>query len=111
VTGCINSTVYGFDENDQGGQFDVRYPNGALCTHGGYGASFIEQYVSLILVTSYGLSSSYLESNRRHHVSAFDAVPRQTTKRTAIATKTALDVLLLFRGLMTFRILECRVHE
>jgi hypothetical protein len=34
-----------FAQNDAGGQMDVRFPNGAKCTFGGYGASFIEQSV------------------------------------------------------------------
>ena len=33
------------DPSDEGGQFDIRFPNGAQCDFGGYGASFIEQYV------------------------------------------------------------------
>ncbi|KAF8469258.1 hypothetical protein DFH94DRAFT_774092 [Russula ochroleuca] len=42
VTGCIDSTKFQLDPNDAGGQFDVRYPNGAQCTFGGRRASFIE---------------------------------------------------------------------
>ncbi|KAG5639063.1 hypothetical protein H0H81_007321 [Sphagnurus paluster] len=42
VTGCIDPTKFHLDPTDGGGQFDVRYPNGAQCTYGGYGASFIE---------------------------------------------------------------------
>ncbi|KAG6888860.1 hypothetical protein C0995_005281 [Termitomyces sp. Mi166 len=42
VTGCLNPTKFHLDPSDDGGQFDVRYPNGAQCTYGGYGASFIE---------------------------------------------------------------------
>ncbi|KZT18668.1 hypothetical protein NEOLEDRAFT_1079537 [Neolentinus lepideus HHB14362 ss-1] len=42
VTGCMDSSKYPFAHNDDGGQFDVRFPNGAQCTLGGYGASFIE---------------------------------------------------------------------
>ncbi|KAG5732862.1 hypothetical protein E4T56_gene7979 [Termitomyces sp. T112] len=42
VTGCLNPTKFHLDPSDEGGQFDVRYPNGAQCTFGGYGASFIE---------------------------------------------------------------------
>jgi hypothetical protein len=30
------------DPNDTGGQLDVRFPNGAHCTFGGVGKSFIE---------------------------------------------------------------------
>ncbi|KAN0093429.1 hypothetical protein V8E55_004213 [Tylopilus felleus] len=43
ITGCMDSSKFPFADNDDGGQFDVRYPNGAQCTFGGYGASFIEQ--------------------------------------------------------------------
>ncbi|KAF9460160.1 hypothetical protein BDZ94DRAFT_1324242 [Collybia nuda] len=43
VTGCINRSKFSMSESDDGGQFDVRYPNGAQCTFGGYGASFIQQ--------------------------------------------------------------------
>ncbi|TFK46553.1 hypothetical protein OE88DRAFT_1610507, partial [Heliocybe sulcata] len=43
VTGCLDSSKYPFASSDDGGQFDVRFPNGAQCTTGGYGASFIEQ--------------------------------------------------------------------
>ncbi|KAH7920765.1 hypothetical protein BV22DRAFT_1097634 [Leucogyrophana mollusca] len=43
VTGCFDSSKFHFAPNDDGGQFDVRFPNGAQCTFGGYGASFIEQ--------------------------------------------------------------------
>ncbi|KAG6856974.1 hypothetical protein H0H87_011363 [Tephrocybe sp. NHM501043] len=42
VTGCMDPSKFHLDPNDAGGQFDVRYPNGAQCTFGGYGASFIE---------------------------------------------------------------------
>ncbi|KAK7451780.1 hypothetical protein VKT23_012459 [Stygiomarasmius scandens] len=44
VTGCIDSSKNpNLDPSDGGGQMDVRFPNGALCTFGGYGSSFIEQ--------------------------------------------------------------------
>ncbi|KDQ51181.1 hypothetical protein JAAARDRAFT_62755 [Jaapia argillacea MUCL 33604] len=43
VTGCMDSSKYPFASGDDGGQFDVRFPNGAQCTFGGYGASFIQQ--------------------------------------------------------------------
>ncbi|RDB14970.1 hypothetical protein Hypma_016177 [Hypsizygus marmoreus] len=44
VTGCIDPSKFpNIDPKDAGGQFDVRFPNGAQCTFGGYGASFIEQ--------------------------------------------------------------------
>ncbi|KAF8656411.1 hypothetical protein AX16_002555 [Volvariella volvacea WC 439] len=43
VTGCMDPSKAGMSTSDGGGQFDVRYPNGAQCTFGGYGASFIEQ--------------------------------------------------------------------
>lgn len=42
VTGCIDSTKFHLDPSDAGGQFDVRFPNGAQCTFGGRRASFIE---------------------------------------------------------------------
>lgn len=45
ITGCLNPSLFHFAPNDKGGQFDVRFPNGAQCTYGGYGASFIELYV------------------------------------------------------------------
>ncbi|KAK0203665.1 hypothetical protein DFS33DRAFT_1333051 [Desarmillaria ectypa] len=43
ITGCMNPSEMSMSSLDDGGQFDVRYPNGAQCTFGGYGASFIEQ--------------------------------------------------------------------
>ncbi|EMD32258.1 hypothetical protein CERSUDRAFT_126920, partial [Gelatoporia subvermispora B] len=43
VTGCLDTSKSDLDPSDDGGQFDVRFPNGAQCTFGGYGASFIEQ--------------------------------------------------------------------
>ncbi|KAI0063809.1 hypothetical protein BV25DRAFT_1914881 [Artomyces pyxidatus] len=42
VTGCLDANKFHLDPSDKGGQFDVRFPNGAQCTFGGYGASFIE---------------------------------------------------------------------
>ena len=45
VTGCLDVAHSHLDPSDSGGQFDVRFPNGAKCTFGGYGASFIEQFV------------------------------------------------------------------
>lgn len=42
VTGCLDPTKSLLDPSDTGGQMDVRFPNGAQCTFGGYGASFIE---------------------------------------------------------------------
>jgi len=43
VTGCINPSAMSLNTDDRGGQYDVRFPNGAQCTFGGYGKSFIEQ--------------------------------------------------------------------
>ncbi|TFK70758.1 hypothetical protein BDN72DRAFT_766053 [Pluteus cervinus] len=43
VTGCIDPSKAGLSSQDSGGQYDVRFPNGAQCTFGGYGASFIQQ--------------------------------------------------------------------
>ncbi|KIY49026.1 hypothetical protein FISHEDRAFT_73040 [Fistulina hepatica ATCC 64428] len=43
VTGCLNPALSTLLPSDDGGQFDVRFPDGAQCTFGGYGASFIEQ--------------------------------------------------------------------
>ncbi|KAL5514618.1 hypothetical protein ACEPAG_1934 [Sanghuangporus baumii] len=43
VTGCIDPSKSTLSTSDDGGQFDVRFPNGAQCAFGGYGASFIEQ--------------------------------------------------------------------
>ncbi|PBK89966.1 hypothetical protein ARMGADRAFT_1167292 [Armillaria gallica] len=43
ITGCMDPSKMSMSSKDDGGQFDVRYPNGAQCTLGGYGASFIEQ--------------------------------------------------------------------
>ncbi|KZV74275.1 hypothetical protein PENSPDRAFT_573217 [Peniophora sp. CONT] len=42
VTGCIDPSKSTLDPSDAGGQMDVRFPNGAQCTFGGFGASFIE---------------------------------------------------------------------
>ncbi|KAG9308205.1 hypothetical protein JVU11DRAFT_12218 [Chiua virens] len=42
ITGCMDTSTFPFASNDDGGQFDTRFPNGAQCTFGGYGASFIE---------------------------------------------------------------------
>lgn len=47
VTGCLDPTHSLLSPSDDGGQFDVRFPNGAQCTFGGYAASFIEQSVLL----------------------------------------------------------------
>ncbi|THH18185.1 hypothetical protein EW146_g2756 [Bondarzewia mesenterica] len=52
ITGCLDSTKFQLDPQDAGGQFDVRFPNGAQCSFGGYGASFIELYVSLRITRS-----------------------------------------------------------
>lgn len=43
ITGCLDPGKFHFAQDDAGGQMDVRFPNGAKCTFGGYGASFIEQ--------------------------------------------------------------------
>ncbi|KAG1823739.1 uncharacterized protein BJ212DRAFT_1326335 [Suillus subaureus] len=43
ITGCLDSGKFHFAQDDAGGQMDVRFPNGAKCAFGGYGASFIEQ--------------------------------------------------------------------
>lgn len=43
ITGCLDPSKFPFAQDDAGGQMDVRFPNGAKCTFGGYGASFIEQ--------------------------------------------------------------------
>ncbi|RPD60303.1 hypothetical protein L226DRAFT_272877 [Lentinus tigrinus ALCF2SS1-7] len=42
VTGCLDVSKSSLDPSDTGGQLDVRFPNGAQCTFGGYGASFIQ---------------------------------------------------------------------
>ena len=42
VTGCIDPSKSTLNPSDEGGQMDVRFPNGAQCTFGGYAASFIE---------------------------------------------------------------------
>ncbi|KAI0687575.1 hypothetical protein C8Q76DRAFT_803516 [Earliella scabrosa] len=42
VTGCLDTSKSTLDPTDEGGQFDVRYPDGAQCSFGGYGASFIQ---------------------------------------------------------------------
>ncbi|KAH9061748.1 alpha/beta-hydrolase [Lactarius deliciosus] len=42
VTGCLDSSKMNLDPNDTGGQLDTRFPNGARCTFGEDGASFIE---------------------------------------------------------------------
>ncbi|KAG2156953.1 uncharacterized protein EDB93DRAFT_878165 [Suillus bovinus] len=43
ITGCLDPGKFHFAQDDAGGQMDSRFPNGAKCTFGGYGASFIEQ--------------------------------------------------------------------
>ncbi|KAG1731557.1 hypothetical protein EDB19DRAFT_1640768 [Suillus lakei] len=43
ITGCLDPSKFHFAQDDAGGQMDVRFPNGAQCAFGGYGASFIEQ--------------------------------------------------------------------
>ncbi|KAF8577360.1 hypothetical protein K439DRAFT_1418292 [Ramaria rubella] len=43
VTGCIDPSKSNLSADDGGGQYDVRFPQGAQCSFGGYGASFIEQ--------------------------------------------------------------------
>lgn len=45
VTGCIDPSKMSLAPDDDGGQFDVRFPNGAQCVYGGYAASFIQQLV------------------------------------------------------------------
>ncbi|KAH8985763.1 hypothetical protein EDB86DRAFT_2809999 [Lactarius hatsudake] len=42
VTGCLDPSKMSMDPNDTGGQLDTRFPNGARCTFGEDGASFIE---------------------------------------------------------------------
>ncbi|KAI0641410.1 hypothetical protein C8Q79DRAFT_990724 [Trametes meyenii] len=42
VTGCLDVGKSSLDSSDTGGQFDVRFPNGAQCSFGGYGASFVQ---------------------------------------------------------------------
>ncbi|KAJ7584623.1 hypothetical protein C8J56DRAFT_1166652 [Mycena floridula] len=42
ATGCLKSDNGYVDPKDDGGQYDIRYPDGAQCTFGGYGASFIQ---------------------------------------------------------------------
>ncbi|KAI0248000.1 hypothetical protein BJV78DRAFT_1240972 [Lactifluus subvellereus] len=42
VTGCLDASKFQLDPSDTGGQLDVRFPNGAQCTFGGQGASFIQ---------------------------------------------------------------------
>ncbi|KAF7791717.1 hypothetical protein EIP86_002741 [Pleurotus ostreatoroseus] len=46
VTGCLDPSKSSLDPADDGGQFDVRFPQGAQCAFGGFGASFIEQCLS-----------------------------------------------------------------
>lgn len=48
ITGCLDPSKLPLSPTDDGGQFDVRFPDGAQCTFGGYGASFIEQYVLMM---------------------------------------------------------------
>lgn len=48
ITGCLDLSKLPLSPTDDGGQFDVRFPDGAQCTFGEYGASFIEQYVPLM---------------------------------------------------------------
>ncbi|KIY71045.1 hypothetical protein CYLTODRAFT_435415 [Cylindrobasidium torrendii FP15055 ss-10] len=44
ITGCIDNTQWtsNIQPGDEGGQNDVRYPQGAKCEFGGYAASFIQ---------------------------------------------------------------------
>ena len=51
VTGCIDPSHSTLDPSDDGGQLDVRFPDGAQCTFGGYGASFIELCVYYFAVS------------------------------------------------------------
>ena len=69
MTGCIDPSKSTLDPADAGGQLDVRFPNGAQCTFGGYGASFIELCVSA--VTSIALPAPYVLSNPRSVRSPF----------------------------------------
>lgn len=70
VTGCLDASKSSLDPSDTGGQFDVRFPNGAQCAYGGYGASFIQLYVyvscfssgSPLAMLSYGFADEALSS-------------------------------------------------
>ena len=57
LTGCMDSTKSTLDPGDYGGQLDVRFPNGAQCTFGGYGASFIELCVLLLCLVGFGIGA------------------------------------------------------
>lgn len=106
VTGCINPAKSLLDPADEGGQLDVRYPNGAQCTFGGYGASFIELCVAS--VTSIALPAPmpyrssrfsvclglFLEWNRPSIDFASAAAPRLTIRSIATLIGTGLAVKL-----------------
>ncbi|KAI0249484.1 hypothetical protein BJV78DRAFT_1226498 [Lactifluus subvellereus] len=42
LTGCLDASKFQLDPSDTDGQLDVRFPNGAQCTFGGQGASFVQ---------------------------------------------------------------------
>jgi hypothetical protein len=92
---------------------DVRYPNGAQCTFGGPGASFIE----LCVAASYPRTSRVpsgmdrilmeaTESSRHWTASAYGAVVLRATKSIAILITIALGARLLSRVNTTFPSLE-----
>ena len=120
VTGCIDPSKSPLRSSDEGGQFDVRFPNGAQCTFGGYNASFIEQCVDLTLHHRACLTHRILHVIRGQprfydvdgdfpsHLSALAVMsglslrtrasvsvvaPRRAIKSTAILTTTAKDAL------------------
>ena len=72
---------------------DVRFPNGAQCTFGGYGASFIELFVLSALLVYVALMCPIAlhaasESNPRLTGSVCVAVPLRTIKSIAIRIET-----------------------
>ncbi|EKM57734.1 uncharacterized protein PHACADRAFT_26327 [Phanerochaete carnosa HHB-10118-sp] len=100
VTGCIDPTKSSLDPSDTGGQMDVRFPNGAQCTFGGYGASFIELFVLCILLVYVALMRPLSfhvasESSPRQTGSVYVAAPPQMIRSIAIRTETERGVRML----------------
>lgn len=107
MTGCLDISKSILDPSDDGGQLDVRFPNGAQCSFGGYGASFIELCVlivghisafSALLTQRFVPPLTYLHViililvlNLHFHVSVSGAARNPMIKHIAILIRTVLD--------------------
>ncbi|KAF5378881.1 hypothetical protein D9615_006852 [Tricholomella constricta] len=104
ITGCIDPAKFHLDPSDAGGQFDVRYPNGAQCTFGGYGASFIELQVHCFRVFEHNLTTySFVNPELNPEPSGFVsvAVLQQAIRSTATRIKTEWGARMRFQACTT----------